>query len=122
MRQFLKTLSVCALAWYFVNTWPGSMVNTVIGPFRSFSQCQLFRQGQAKQKVKTTNCAQDGETYGPIGPVGTPLPWYAIINGNSALSLPAGPFQDQAQCEAFKAAVSASGAQDGDGTSACWPL
>lgn len=105
-------LIVAVLAWYFVNTWPGSQAPTLIGPFRSIAQSVPFRQNQVKLKARVTGVFNDGE------PLITG--WWLVVNGVSpagGLSLTAGLFATQADCEAFRSSVNATGE---DTASACW--
>ena len=106
----MRHLTVALLAWYFVNTWPNSHTSTLIEPFRTLSQCSLFRQVQQKLGARVSQCQNNSET--------PPSAWRMIINGGQTLSLTAGPFQDQTECEAFRAAVIGT---NEDTASACWP-
>ena len=111
LKKLKPFLGCMLLAWWFSNTWPGSGTPTLIGPFRSLSQSVPFRQAQTKLKAKVGPTFQDSE---PLREA-----WHTIINGISefgGLSLVAGPFSSQAECETFRSSVVGE-----DVTSACWP-
>jgi len=112
-RKLLK--SAIVFSWWFANTWPTSQTTTLLGPFRSLSQCNVIKRDQVKLKSKAFACFSDGETLMDG--------WQLIITGISdnpgtKISLTGGAWMDQATCEEFRASVNTTAE---DGASICWP-
>lgn len=103
-------VAAAVLGWWFLISWPNSGTSTIVGPFRSITQCRLLQKDPTLTGSVRRQCDIDGLANNPG--------WWFFITGDKTLTLTSGLYPDQPTCDMMRANLTV----DNDQVSAtCWP-